>query len=285
MTAIVAEREGQFAPAWALEGNDAAAHGNGDRAETGEEAGSLLVAEPYPAIKGFNAEWRERLASGAERNHVLVEQYRRLAATLHQAQANNGIRTIMVSSAAPGDGKTLTALNLALVLSESYFRRVLLIDADLRRPSLGGIADVTGCTGLSEALKAPTERKLSVVQLTPRLALLPAGRPDPDPVGGLTSPRMQRILEDAAANFDWVILDAPPVGPLADASLLSSLADGALFVVRAERTHYALVQKAIEAIGRERILGVVLNGVKRMPEHVYDRYYDYSAPRDKRRKT
>ncbi len=286
LPAAVAEREDQFVPAWSLEAEAAPAVADANRENAGPEApGSLLVADEYPAIRGFNAAWRERLASGSERDNLLVEQFRRLAGTLHDTQANSGIRTIMVCSAAAGDGKTLTALNLALVLSESYLRRVLLIDADLRRPSLGDIADVTGCTGLSDALKAPAEQKLALVQLTPRLTLLPAGRPDSDPLGGLTSPRMQRILEDAAAAFDWVILDAPPVGPLADATLLSRIADGTLFVVRAGRTHYSLVQRGIEALGRERILGVVLNGVERMPDHSYERYYEYVDPQRQRVKT
>jgi capsular exopolysaccharide synthesis family protein len=158
----------------------------------------------------------------------------------------------------------LTAVNLALVLSESYRRRVLLIDADLRRPSLGNLADVASGTGLTEALKAPTDQRVGVLQLTPHLTLLPAGRPDPDPMEGLTSQRMRAILADAAARFDWVILDAPPIGPVADASLLTQMVDGALFVVRAAHTQHDAVKKAVETLGRERVLGVVLNAVEDM---------------------
>jgi capsular exopolysaccharide synthesis family protein len=219
--------------------------------------------------------YREQLANTPEANPILVEQFRNLAATLHHAQTGSGIRVVMVTSASADDGKTLTALNLALVLSESYKRRVLLIDADLRRPSLANIADVTEAPGLSEALRSPSEKKPGILQVTPLLMLLPAGRPDPDPIGGLTSPRMRNILDDAAGRFDWVILDAPPMGPMADANLLASIVDGAVFVVRSGRTHYHAAQRAIEALGRERILGVVLNGVEKMaPEH----YEYYSAP-------
>ena len=100
--------------------------------------------------------------------------------------------------------------------------------------------------------------------------LLPAGRPDPDPIGGLTSARMRSILDEAAARFDWVILDAPPMGPMADANLLASMVDGAVFVVRSGRTHHQAAQRAIEALGRERILGVVLNGVEKMPSEQYE---------------
>jgi protein-tyrosine kinase len=183
----------------------------------------------------------------------------------------------MVTSAEPGDGKTLVAVNLALVLSESYRRRVLLVDADLRRPSIREISQVSDLPGLSEVLKARADQKLSVLRITETLTLLPAGRPDPDPMSGLTSPRMQRIVREAAARFDWVILDAPPMGPVPDASLLAGMADGTLLVVRAGRTPCAAVQKAIEGLGRDRILGVVLNGVDHEGTTYDNRYYGKSG--------
>lgn len=150
---------------------------------------------------------------------------------------------------------------------------MLLVDADLRRPSLGEMTGVVRSTGLSQALKAKTEQKLTVIPLTPTLTLLPGGAPDPDPISGLTSDRMRHILRDAAAQFDWVILDAPPVGPIADAHLLAEMVDGTLLVVRAARTQCAPTQKAIEAIGHERLLGVVLNGVERDSLRQYGKYY------------
>lgn len=258
-----------FSSAWDVQETDRDPLGTNDSDTTA----MLLAEEISPAIHGFSGKWRERLAIDSSADRALLEQFRRLAATLHQGQTTNGLRSLMVTSAAPGDGKTMTALNLALVLSESYRRRVLLIDADLRRPAIANIADVTTSLGLSEALKARSEQKLAILQLTPRLTLLPAGRPDPDPLGGLTSPRMRRILQEAEARFDWVILDVPPVGPMADATLLGEMVDGTLFVVRAGRTQYPIVKKAIEALGRERILGVVLNGCETISSQHYDRYY------------
>lgn len=224
-------------------------------------------------IEGFNPKWKERLAISRDADWLLVEQFRRLAATLHQAQLSGGTKTVMITSASPGDGKTLTAMNLALILSESYRRRVLLIDADLRRPTLRDITHLPDTSGLSDGLKAKTDQKLSAFPMSPTLTLLPAGRPDPDPMSGLTSPRMARILEEAAVRFDWVILDAPPVGTLADANLLAGMVDGALLVVRAGQTQYSLVQKAIDGLGRERILGVVLNGLARTDDLSYSQYY------------
>ncbi|MCC7124834.1 MAG: CpsD/CapB family tyrosine-protein kinase [Acidobacteria bacterium] len=263
-----------FVPAWpmARPSND-----DNDRAAATEIRGWDLerrTPDRQMGVLQFSSEWRERLAGGPEGDAGLIEQFRRLAATLHHAQSNSGIKSIMVSSASPGDGKTLTAVNLALVLAESYRARVLLIDADLRRPSIPSVADLGDGQGLSEALRAATEQKLALVPITPRLTLLPAGRPVANSIEALTSPRMRQILDEAIARFDWVILDAPPVGPTADARLLTQMVGGVLFVIHAGQTQHPEVEKAINALGRDQIIGVVLNGVE--PEPMVG-YYGVSA--------
>lgn len=233
-------------------------------------------ATPSGGMVRFSSQWRERLAAGPDSNVGLTEQFRRLAATLHHAHQANGLRDVMLTSAAPGDGKTLTAVNLALVLAESYRYRVLLIDADLRRPSIPNVIDLGEGCGLSDALTAATEQKLALVPITARLTLLPAGRPIANSIEALTSPRMQQILEEAGSRFDWVILDAPPVGPATDARLLAQMVGGTLFVIHAGQTQCPAVQKAVDAIGREQILGVVLNGVD---DEGPEAYY-YGASKD-----
>ena len=210
----------------------------------------------------ISAEWAERLITSANVSPAVVEQFRRLAATLHVAQsATQSLKVLLVTSAEPGDGKTFTAANLALTLSESYRRRVLLVDMDFRRPSLSNITNARPTRGLADGLKSRSEQKLPVLRMTERLTLLPAGRPELDPMSSLTSPRMQRVLSDASEAFDWVILDAPPLAVVTDARLVAELADGVLLVIRAGQTPYASVQKSIDSIGRERVFGVVLNAV------------------------
>ncbi len=237
------------------------------------------TGEPGGMIDGFNPKWGGRLVVSPSADWLLVEQFRRLAATLHQSQIAANTRTVMVTSAAPGDGKTLTAINLALTLSESYKRRVLLIDADLRRPSIRDVSHMPNVLGLSDGLRAKSDQPLTVLPITKNLTLLPAGRPDADPMAGLTSSRMRRILDDAVRRFDWVILDAPPVGGVADTSLLAGMVDTALLVLRSGQTPCALVQNAIEAIGRDRIMGVVLNGAEKadQPSYSYAPYGSYGA--------
>ena len=201
------------------------------------------------------------------------EQYRRLAAVLHDAQASTGFRVVMIASAVPAEGKTLTATNLALTLSESYHNRVLLIDADLRKPTLHQVFRIQSSTGLIDGLEAPGDVKLIVRQVSSRLSVLPAGRPTADPMAALTSSRMRRLIDEAKELFDWVILDTPPLTLLPDAHLLSSLVDGVVLVIRANATPHELVKRAADVIGRQRIAGVVLNHAE---ARVQPGYNDYS---------
>lgn len=208
------------------------------------------------------------------------EQYRRLAAAFHQAQRSNGYKVAMIASAVAGEGKSLTAANLALTLSESYRRNVLLIDADLRRPSQHSIFQVSGAPGLSEGLISVEEPKLPLHRLSSRLTVLPAGRPTSDPIGAITSERMRRLVEEAREVFDWVIIDTPPIGLLTDAALLASMADGVVLVVKAESTPFDLVNRAVEALGRQRLMGVVLNRAREQAHKSSYDYYKYYTPTD-----
>jgi protein-tyrosine kinase len=203
------------------------------------------------------------------------EQYRKLAAILHHAQTERGLKVIMTSSALPGEGKSLTAVNLALTLSESYHRRVLLIDADLRRPTVQRIFGIPPISGLNEGLKASEDRPMALTAVGERLFVLPAGRPEADPMSGLTSERMRRLITQASSSFEWVIVDSPPVGLLPDASLLSAFVDGVLLVVRAGKAPFSLVKRTVESITHERILGVVMNAIDLAHDRNAGGYYEY----------
>jgi protein-tyrosine kinase len=236
-------------------------------------------ARPILALStGIKSAELERLVVAPSVHPALSEEYRRLAAALHHAQLGNGIRIVLVSSAVAEEGKSLVATNLALTLSESYRRQVLLVDADLRRPSLHKIFSVPNVQGLNEGLKAERNNRLTLLQLTQSLTLLPAGRPDPNPLAGLSSPRMRQILAEAAARFDWIVVDTPPVAILADANILAEMADATLLVIKAGSTPCSLVEKAISAVGRERLMGVVLNDVRESPVDAH--YYGYGHHRE-----
>jgi receptor protein-tyrosine kinase len=216
-----------------------------------------------------------RLIVGPEMDRSLIEQYRRLAATLHHAQLRTGNHTVMIASAIEAEGKTLTATNVALTLSHSYRRRVLLVDADLRRPSIHTLFSLDNRIGLRDMLKrSGPDGNLPVQQVSSMLWVMTAGRPDPDPMSGLVSDTMRQLLVEAAEQFDWVVIDTPPVALLPDANLLAAMVDAALLVVSASTTPYPLVARAIEAIGASRILGVVLNRAD--PSEAKAGYGDYN---------
>jgi capsular exopolysaccharide synthesis family protein len=222
------------------------------------------------------ADVAEKLVISPSITAIVREQYNKLAAAIHRLQLERSLKVVMITSAVPHEGKTLTAANLALTLSESYQRRVLLIDADLRHPSVHGVFGASNTRGLSDSLTG--SGPLPLVHVTSGLSLLTAGSGGGDPMKTLTSDRMRGVVEEARATFDWVILDTAPIGLLPDAGLLASMADGTLLVALAGNTPYDVIQRAAEAVGADRILGVVLNGVaaNEGPQGYYGEYY--SAP-------
>ena len=229
------------------------------------------IVEPPSSVP---EELQEKVVSTSRSAGAAIEEYRRLAARLHLAQAERGIRTVMVASAAPSEGKTLTATNLALTLSQSYKREVLLVDADLRHPSLHQMFGVANVTGLNDGINDQVDRKVPLNQVRPHLTLLTAGRPERDPMGVFTSERMRRVLDEAKRRFDWVIVDTPPVGLLTDAKLMAAYVDVVVFVIHAGVTPATGVQYAIQAIGREKVFGVVLNRIAKGSNGT-NHYYPY----------
>jgi Mrp family chromosome partitioning ATPase len=129
--------------------------------------------------------------------------------------------------------------------------------------------------GLNEGLKATEDRPIPTAQIAERLFVLAAGRPEADPMSGLTSDRMRRLIAQASSAFDWVILDTPPVGLLPDASLLAALADGVLLVIRAGTAPFALIKRTVDAIAHDRILGVVMNAIDYSHDRNAAGYQDY----------
>ena len=243
-----------------------------------DSATAPVVASTAARLNDFNPAIREKLVVGDRAPHELKEQFRKVAASLYRLREARPLKVIMIASAAPGEGKTLTATNLALTLSESYGSRVLLLDADLRRPSLHDVFDIPNTSGLREGLNG-NGGTISPVRISAHLDVLTAGQATMDPMSALTSERLRNIVEQAAATFDWVLVDTPPVELLPDAKLLTSLADGAILVVQAESTPCRLAQQAVETIGRERIVGVVLNRLTERSGPDDYTYYGYYADR------
>lgn len=243
------------------------------RPQLDEAARAPRIAPGGDATR-LSADIDARIVVDDKMTPAAVEQYRRIATSLllHQRQ----LRTLMVSSALPRDGKTLTSANIAVTLAQSYKQKVLLIDGDIRRPSLHHLFGLPNSAGLADVLKPGGSLRVPQTQLSPFLTVLTAGQTDEATMAGLLSERMRTLVADAKQHFDWVILDTPPVALVSDANILASLVDGVILVIGAGATPLAAVQHAIAAFGREHILGVVLNRVvtpRKRGHGYYGEYY------------
>jgi capsular exopolysaccharide synthesis family protein len=209
---------------------------------------------------------------------VSIEQYRRLAASLHEIQHQQGLKAVVVTSALPREGKTLTTVNLGLTLSTSYGRRVLIVDADLRHPSVHDLLGISNTSGLGEALHGRPLESLER-EMSPTLAVLTAGRMGQMPLAGLSSDRMAVLIGECTRRYDWVLLDTPPVGILPDAQLIAELTRAVVFVVAAGVTPAPAITRAVEALGVESIIGTILNRVdaSQIPDAGYYSQYGDGA--------
>jgi capsular exopolysaccharide synthesis family protein len=192
----------------------------------------------------------------------VAEQFRTLRARLEALAAERPMRTIAVTSAMPGEGKTTAALNLALVTAMSVGRRVLLVDCDLRRPKIHVALGLRPESGLAEVLTEQTTLDRAVIKVDgTNLAVLPVRSTPSNPSELLGSDRMRALVEELARSYDQIIFDTPPTLGMPDAKTMCELVDGIVFVVRADQTSKDDLAAALDVLDRRRILGVILNGV------------------------
>ncbi|MBI1764323.1 MAG: CpsD/CapB family tyrosine-protein kinase [Acidobacteria bacterium] len=204
------------------------------------------------------------------------EQYRTLRTELFHAAERELTQIIVVTSSIAGEGKTATTLNLALAIAQSPNRRVLVIDGDLRHPSVAPYLDLKPFAGFAEVLQDKADLFDAISRLSEHdLYLLPVKRETKTPTELLSSPRFQAALGELRQYFDFILIDSPPVKPFADARLLANHADATLFIVRAGFAAYETVEEAVHALADFRVLGVVLNGATDVPE--LGNYEDYQV--------
>ncbi len=197
---------------------------------------------------------------------IAGESYRRLRTNLAFVRVDDPVRTIVVTSPNPEEGKTITAINLAAVLAESG-KTVVLVDGDLRRPTVAGRIGVNGGIGLTNILLGDAEPD-EVVQSTDRrgLYVLASGPIPPNPTELLGSERARDVVEDLSSRYDYVVIDTTPVLPVSDAAVVGQYADGALVVLRSNRTRRSDAAEAVMRLQMAKIsiLGTVLNCVSSM---------------------
>lgn len=218
-----------------------------------ENAESATAA---PATGGLD----ERLVAALAPQSLAAEQYRLLRTRITQSENGRAFRSIVITSPGKGDGKSLTAANLALTMAQEFQQRVLLVDADLRRPSIHDLFGIPETPGLTGMLMGGATLDDALVPIPDqRLSVMPCGTIPSHPAELLASSGMRRLLDTLRTRFDRVILDMPPVEPLADVSITAAMIDGVLLVVRAGMTPKPAIERALSGLEPQKVLGLVFN--------------------------
>jgi capsular exopolysaccharide synthesis family protein len=220
----------------------------------------------------------DMLVAGSLSRRHFSEAYRVLRTNLQFSTIDRPGQTLLITSANPREGKSTTAANLALVTAQAG-KKVILVDSDLRRPSIHRFFGLSNEQGLTNLLLAPQSGINGCAQRTrfENLAVVTSGPLPPNPSELLASRRLDSVLDALRAQADVIIIDSPPTLPVADASILASKVDGTMLVVDTSKTRVQALRRAKEALVRSKthLLGAVLNKVKRRSGGGYYYYYHY----------
>ncbi|MBL8167966.1 MAG: polysaccharide biosynthesis tyrosine autokinase [Acidobacteria bacterium] len=222
-----------------------------------------------------------------EANSSMAESYRQLRTALLLSSAGHAPRTLLITSSQPAEGKTTTSVNTAISLAQTG-AAVLIVDADLRRPRVHKMFGLKNNVGLSNFLAGEGELASLIQIAMPNLYVLPVGPLPPNPAELLGSARMKTVVETLSSNFDYVVIDSPPVSSFADSLILSALVEGVIIVVKGGVTPREMAQRTkahLQSVGAK-ILGVVINQIKLQPHDYYyystyySRYYYGNGDKD-----
>ena len=219
-----------------------------------------------------------RLVAALAPQSLAAEQYRSLRTRIKRAENGRAVRTIVITSPNKGDGKSLTAGNLAITMAQEFQQRVLLVDADLRRPAVHRLFSAPDGPGLSDVLMGAADLDDALVHLPAHhLTVLPAGAPPGHPAELLGSASMRRVLDTLRTRFDRILIDMPPVAPLADLHIVAPMVDGVLMIVRAGVTPKPAIEQALAGLDMSKVLGLVLNEAGRNGNDATYEGYGYIA--------
>jgi len=248
---------------------------------TGLDAVGLDTAPPVVAVADPSVLSSDnidlRLVTLVQPHSPAAEYFKLLRAKLFCASSVCRAQTIMVTSAQPLDGKSVVASNLAVSIAQGINEFVLLMDCDLRTPSLHELWGLQGSQGIRDHLERGNSLGTLMLK-TPvkKLTLLPAGRPPPNPSELLSSERMRLLIEEVKSRYPdrYIVIDTPPATFAAEGSFIADMVDGVLLVVRAGKTPRELIVEAVENIGRDKVLGIVFNANDE-PKKDFKYYYQH----------
>jgi capsular exopolysaccharide synthesis family protein len=219
-----------------------------------------------------------RLVSLASEGSLGAETFRFLAVRLRQIRRARELKKLLITSTIPGEGKSTVAANLAITLAQRRQQRVLLVDGDMRRPALASELGVTARPGLTECLRAESGAVTSIYHLeSAGFWFLPAGQPPDNPLDLMQTPRLAELFDRLTVWFDWIVIDSPPILPLADTSVWTRLADGVLVVAREGTTQKRQLKRGLEALDQSKLLGMVFNSCTNADHKSYYQRYGRAA--------
>jgi len=211
-----------------------------------------------------------------KQDSILAEQFRKLQTIVVSHNITQPLRSIVVTSCIPEEGKTYVALNLSAAIARGLDDSAILIDADLRKKTLSSRLGLQNILGLSEVLeqRATIEETLVHTEFE-ALTILPAGASPPNPAELIASTRMQRLIEQLEASHkdSYIIIDSTPIAATSEAAALSQMTDGVIVVIMADKTRRDVVRRELKTIASEKILGVVLNCAEFETSGYYHKYY------------
>jgi capsular exopolysaccharide synthesis family protein len=211
---------------------------------------------------------------------LAAEKFRFLGVRLRQLQHNRPLKKLLITSTIPEEGKSTVSANLATILARRQQPKILLLEGDLRRPSLSKQFGLERIPGLSEWLKGDPRPMKHIYRLEgPNLWFLPAGRPPENPLELMQSGRLSELQNQLSGWFDWIIIDSPPILPLADTSVWARLADGILLVTREGITKKRMLQRGLQALEQSKLLGAVVNSSTNTDHSNYYQRYGPGAAR------
>jgi len=214
-----------------------------------------------------------RLACLTDSGSPAAEAFRLLGVRLRDLRCTRPLKKVLITSTIPQEGKSMVSANLACTLAQSTQQRVLLLEGDLRRPSLSQMFGLGRNPGLTESLQGERSLAKNIYRLAaPGLWILPSGTAPGNALELLQSVKLSALMDQLTSWFDWVIIDSPPVLPLADTSVWMRMTDGILLVTRPGITEKRQLQRGVEALDPKKLIGAVLNSSK----HSADNYYYYS---------
>jgi len=235
------------------------------------------IFSQFPALE-VSITPQSQLVSLTDNGSLAAEKFRFLGVRLRHLQRERTLKKVLITSTVPHEGKSMVAANLAFMLARKKNQKVLLIDGDLRRPSLAQLFGTKPTPGICEWLQEEHNSQGNIYHLEKLdLWYLPAGRPTTtNPLELLQSSKLTALMERLNSMFDWVVIDSPPILPLADTSVWSRIADGVLLVTRQGTTQKKQLIRGIEALDQHKLIGTLLNS-SRSSSHS-DYYYGYGSP-------